>query len=352
MGRERMDTWQEWRAELVAGRDENVQELDKENIAAQGDAAECVCTHLKLVSTGVAEMVQQTHQADGNGQVDNGASGYPEQWITDPHVLASKGGAHVFNEHKMHVHRSVNSHGVAHDHDMDSAVAVSSGAGSRVSSGADVSELWWNTSGYFRPRPSLSSMVGMFLIERYHTTLLHGGSRLEAYPRFGGLEGDETRTLIQQIFLDSMPARHVIIESIDCDIESALVAKFLRRVQEDRATVEAAFAFYHSSGTNVTKHAGVAHQHVELESNDRRCVDVILMMVGGRGPKGPQGKDVSVIGSDAQYSFVRDDSYLLSHHITYRTQGGEKRRVGGGWDDPFARALSNALQRANNQQKK
>merc|ERR1712039_1081151 len=73
-----------------------------------------------------------------------------------------------------------------------------------------------------------------------------------------------------------------------------------------------------------------------------RYVNVILMLANGRGSRCPQGKDLSIISSDAQYSFVRDDRYVLSHRITYHTQGGEKRRVGGGWDDPFARALTNA----------
>merc|ERR1712217_996218 len=138
------------------------------------------------------------------------------------------------------------------------------------------------------------------------------------------------------------------IDSIVGVMRSSEAADFVRRLQEQRATVDAAFAFpvADSQGVNATKHAGVAHQHLDARDDDVRHMDVILTMVGGHERRSSLWRDVSLNTSDAQYRFVHADRYLHSHRITYRVQGGQKRRVGGGWHDPFARALSNALQRS------
>merc|ERR1712151_1437063 len=105
--------------------------------------------------------------------------------------------------------------------------------------------------------------------------------------------------------------------SVVCVVDLERVIRFLQRAQGERAMVEAAFAFSHSSGTSVTKHSGVAHQHVEHAFDGGRYVNVILMLANGRGSRCPHGKDHAVVSGDAQYNWVSDDRYVLSHRITY-----------------------------------
>lgn len=79
---------------------------------------------------------------------------------------------------------------------------------------------------------------------------------------------------------------------------------------------------------------------------------VVLVVVGSAALKGQQGERGAVTTMDrifnpTQYCFVEDNRMLVSHLVTYRTKSGSNRkRIGGGWEDPFEKALSAAIRRA------
>lgn len=181
------------------------------------------------------------------------------------------------------------------------------------------------------------------------------------------------RAAVERLFFDSMPRRHVRIDSVETVINPGLLKRFLERVTKEEACVEATFhgtrqeaseailrnglvpdkngiaAYGH--GVYVGTHAGVAHQYATPDDSGRRFMCVVLVVVGSRVVKGAQGANSTVTQLDrlvnpTQYCVVDSDRLLVSHLITYRVVGGQPRRIGGGFDDPFQRRLSRAVERS------
>ena len=101
-------------------------------------------------------------------------------------------------------------------------------------------------------------------------------------------------------------------------------------------------------GQTLGAHAGVAHQYADPEpkgaSTGLRCMCVVLVNIGSSIVKGKEGMESAVTAVDrvvnpTQYCFVDETRILVSHVITYRVTGGARKRIGGGWFDPFAKKL-------------
>eukprot|EP00927_Polykrikos_kofoidii_P044359 TRINITY_DN38343_c0_g2_i1.p1 TRINITY_DN38343_c0_g2~~TRINITY_DN38343_c0_g2_i1.p1 ORF type:complete len:923 (+),score=95.06 TRINITY_DN38343_c0_g2_i1:117-2885(+) len=185
-------------------------------------------------------------------------------------------------------------------------------------------------------------------------------------------DSQKDRSLVERLIFDSMPKRFVRIESVASVINPRLANRFLERVAAEKACVEATFhgtrvehvdnilragllpessstkAYGH--GVYVGTHAGVAHQYADPGTDGRRFMCVVLVVVGSEVVKGEQGQMAAVTAMDrlvnpTQYCFVDADRLLVSHLITYRVACANRRRIGGGWEDPFQDKLSSALRR-------
>lgn len=188
-----------------------------------------------------------------------------------------------------------------------------------------------------------------------------------------GLPVESDSQMIQQLFFDSMPEKFVQIEEVQQLIFPELLRKFLKKVSAGRNSVEATFhgtrADYvdlimsqglkpevcqvgaYGRGAYVGTHAGIAHQYAGPDKSGRRYMCVVLVVVGSDAVKGKQGQRPRSTAMDSlvnptQYCFVEEDRCLASHVITYRVNGGSRKRIGGGWDDPFERKLSAAIRRS------
>jgi len=211
-------------------------------------------------------------------------------------------------------------------------------------------------------------------------TSLRGMARESVLDRLGVNAGDPDPTeysdevdIVKRLFLDSMPAKFITIWNIKRVVNPHLFRRFLARVAEDRASVEATFhgtrtectesilrdGFLTSTsstaaygfGVYVGTHAGVAHQYADPDVAQRRHICLVLVVVGGRVVQGKSQRTARMTAVDnsvnpTQYCFVDEDRLLVSHLIEYSTLPGIRKRVGGGWEDPFARALNHAVQRA------
>lgn len=184
---------------------------------------------------------------------------------------------------------------------------------------------------------------------------------------------DDGEDVVRKLFLDSLPASGIEIESIEQVFQPGLLARFLRRVAEDRTSVEATFhgtraehigqimreglnpnmcvTGAYGRGAYVGTHAGVAHQYADPDESGQRHIAVILAVVGPNAVKGSQGEQALTTAMDrlvnpTQYCFVDEDRLYVSHLVRYRTTNSERHRVGGGWEDPFQVCLDGAVRRA------
>jgi hypothetical protein len=178
----------------------------------------------------------------------------------------------------------------------------------------------------------------------------------------------ECRAVIENLFFDSIPRQHVVIHAIESVANLGLAGRFVKRVKDDNAHVGVTFhgaqpehvehllregILPQNMDMRVGAHAGVAHLHAEADQRGRRIICVLLTAISqnaGEHQRQPgQGGEVNVLDklvSQTHYGVVDEDRSLVSHLICYGVRGG-RRRVGGGFDDPFLRRLSSAVQRAS-----
>lgn len=184
---------------------------------------------------------------------------------------------------------------------------------------------------------------------------------------------------IENIFFDSIPRKHVEIKSIEQVLRIDLLKRFLRKVSEESASIEATFhgtreeyvkdildvglnpnlcaTGAYGRGAYVGTHAGVAHQYADPNEEGWRHMCVILVVVGRAVVKGKEGEQCPSTALDSlvnptQYCFVEEDRLYCSHLITYRVVKTNNRRTGGGWEDPFQRKLTCAVSKAAKQRNK
>lgn len=190
-----------------------------------------------------------------------------------------------------------------------------------------------------------------------------------------GASASSGSSLVSRLFFDSMPESVVKIESVQQLIHPDLLRRFLRTVASECNCVEATFHGARAdcidsivnSGMNpdacqmgaygyggyVGTHAGVAHQYTTPDKSGLHHMCLMLVVVGSdvvigkRGLRSPR----SVTAMDSknnptQYCFVDEERLLASHVIQYRITTDERKRTGGGWDDPFERTLNAAIRRS------
>lgn len=184
---------------------------------------------------------------------------------------------------------------------------------------------------------------------------------------------DDGAGIVRLLFLDSIPEDCIEIESIRPLFQLQLLKPFLRVVTEERASVEATFhgtrveslrgvweqgllpglcaIGAYGRGSYVAAHAGVAHQYCSPDARGYRYMCVVLAAPGCQATKGRPGEEPVVTAMDrlqnpTQYCFSDPTRLYVSHVITYRVTYTMGRRVGGGWEDPFQRALNTALVRS------
>mmetsp|Transcript_149373 Transcript_149373/g.271929 ORF Transcript_149373/g.271929 Transcript_149373/m.271929 type:complete len:961 (+) Transcript_149373:97-2979(+) len=194
-----------------------------------------------------------------------------------------------------------------------------------------------------------------------------------------GLAKDVDADLVKRLFFDSMPERLVRIESIEQVISPKLLKRFLKVVAEEIGAVEATFhgtkpdlaekivstglstgicqTGAYGLGAYVGTHAGVAHQYADADEAGRRYMCLVLVVAGKKVVKGQQGEQPKATALDnlsnpTQYCFVDEERLLVSHLITYHAKMGTRKRIGGGWHDPFQTKLSGAVRRAAQRSRK
>eukprot|EP00747_Dinoflagellata_sp_TGD_P223659 gnl/TRDRNA2_/TRDRNA2_95291_c0_seq1.p1 gnl/TRDRNA2_/TRDRNA2_95291_c0~~gnl/TRDRNA2_/TRDRNA2_95291_c0_seq1.p1 ORF type:complete len:469 (-),score=79.36 gnl/TRDRNA2_/TRDRNA2_95291_c0_seq1:38-1378(-) len=190
---------------------------------------------------------------------------------------------------------------------------------------------------------------------------------------------DDGSGAVRAFFFDSMPEKYVEIRSIQQVMERSLLKKFLKRVADARSSVETTWhgtraehvesilknglipalcsTGAYGKGSYVGTHAGVAHQYADPDGEGWRHMLVLLVAVGNHVVKGHQGEQAAVTAMDrlrnpTQYCFVDEDRLYISHLITYRVTSSVFHYVGGGYEDPFQRALTMAVLRAAQAERK
>lgn len=179
-------------------------------------------------------------------------------------------------------------------------------------------------------------------------------------PRSGGTAGqltqpeDDGRPMVEQLFFDSMPRSCLRIDSFRHVVNSGLHQRFLQRVAEDGARVEACFfaparpdlvdAIFKGGlltagdeAARVFTHAGAAHACSKAAIDGSRLMFVVLVTVGGRGvmPTDP---------SSQEYAPSEEDTTLITHLLQYTVLSTEED---GHVSDPFTRELQDAISRSS-----
>jgi hypothetical protein len=177
-------------------------------------------------------------------------------------------------------------------------------------------------------------------------------------------------TLVEKIFLDSIPRKQVEIRSIEQVLRPELLQPFLKKVIEEAASVEICWhgtqdkyvdaildkglnpslcsTGAYGVGAYVGTHAGVAHQYADPSVEGHRHMFCTLVVVGNSLVKGVEGMQCNTTATDrlinpTQYCFVHQERLYCSHLVTYKCVNTLKRRTGGGYQDPFQRKLETAL---------
>eukprot|EP00928_Gymnodinium_smaydae_P008365 TRINITY_DN13046_c0_g1_i1.p1 TRINITY_DN13046_c0_g1~~TRINITY_DN13046_c0_g1_i1.p1 ORF type:complete len:834 (-),score=42.74 TRINITY_DN13046_c0_g1_i1:117-2303(-) len=184
---------------------------------------------------------------------------------------------------------------------------------------------------------------------------------------------DHGTDMIKRLFFDSIPRKYATISSVKLVVAPRLLKKINARVSEAKCSVEATFhgtrleyvdaileqglnpsmcsTGAYGTGAYVGTHAGVAHQYADPDASRDRHMCVVLVVVGKSVKKGLEGEQAKTTAVDkmlnpTQYCFVDESRLYVSHVITYRVSDVDKIRTGGGWEDPFQKALSSAVMRA------
>lgn len=181
-------------------------------------------------------------------------------------------------------------------------------------------------------------------------------------------------SLVEKLFYDSVPRKHVEIECIEPVLRPELLQRFLRKVAEEDTIIEACWhgtqehhvdpivnnglnpslcaTGAYGRGAYVGTHAGVAHQYADPNEDGWRHMFCILVVVGSSVVKGVEGRESAGVTqcdrliNPTQYCFVDEERLFCSHLVTYRVNQMTNRRTGGGWEDPFQRKLVSAVTRA------
>jgi len=180
-------------------------------------------------------------------------------------------------------------------------------------------------------------------------------------------EASSSAQVIENLFFESVPRQHVVIHSIEVVLDLAAAKRFVERVEDDGASVGVTFhaarpedvgrirregSLTKDFGSQVWAHAGTAHLHADQDQKGRRFLCVLLTAVREdlraqvSGEKRSHG---APLGEDFQARV--EERALVSHLISYSVHGGGRKRVGGGFDDPFQRRLSSAVQQAGSRQR-
>jgi len=190
-----------------------------------------------------------------------------------------------------------------------------------------------------------------------------------------------SQSLIERMFFDSIPRKHVEIKYIEQVLRADLLKKFLRRVTADakadtKADATSVEVCWHGTqqkyekaildeglnpdlcstgaygrGAYVGTHAGIAHQYADPDEEGWRRMFLLLVVVGSSLVRGDQGKQANTTACDGmvnptQYCFLEQDRLYCSHLITYRVLDMNNKRTGGGYQDPFQRKLEVAVCKA------
>eukprot|EP00747_Dinoflagellata_sp_TGD_P101839 gnl/TRDRNA2_/TRDRNA2_168471_c2_seq1.p1 gnl/TRDRNA2_/TRDRNA2_168471_c2~~gnl/TRDRNA2_/TRDRNA2_168471_c2_seq1.p1 ORF type:complete len:898 (-),score=91.25 gnl/TRDRNA2_/TRDRNA2_168471_c2_seq1:115-2700(-) len=215
--------------------------------------------------------------------------------------------------------------------------------------------------------------------EAMHPQRVHYGNILLDRARTAleckGVDKHSDRLVVERLFFDSIPEKHIKILDVEQVIQPALLKQFCRQLVTDRVCVEAAFhgtrvenldaivaqglsttscqTGAYGTGAYVGTHAGVAHQYADPDESGVRHMCLVLVVVGHHAIRGHQGEaphhgEVAMdhLVNPTQYCFVDAEKLLVSHIVTYKVTGGERHRIGGGWEDPFQQKLSYAVSRA------
>lgn len=184
---------------------------------------------------------------------------------------------------------------------------------------------------------------------------------------------DHGGSLVQSLFMDSVPHSNCEIVSIEQVLRPELLARFLKCVIEERSSVEATFhgtraeliprllleglnpdmctTGAYGRGAYVGVHAGIAHQYADPDTDGLRYMCVVLVVTGKDVVKGVSGVEMAGTSMDrlvnpTQYCLVDERRLYISHLITYKTTETGQHRIGGGWQDLFQVKLSSAIRRA------
>jgi len=181
----------------------------------------------------------------------------------------------------------------------------------------------------------------------------------------------ECRTVIENLFFDSIPRQHVMILGIENVANPVASKRFLQHIKEENLHVGVTFHGAqpeHVEGimregilpedwqANIGAHAGLAHLHAEADQRGRRFLCVLLTAIShaagdqrqprSGSPKLGEVNAMDRLTNQTYYGPVGEDRILVSHIITYGVCGGNRKRLGGGgFDDPFLRRLNSAVQR-------
>lgn len=246
-------------------------------------------------------------------------------------------------------------------------------------------KLWYHKTCLHKDLlgPQLFRMaLGMMVTPRraMHPQRAWGGGKLLREISSGSLSSDTADTdneaieVVRRIFIDSLPRNSTEILEIKPIYQPVLLEKFLTKLTEEQATVEltwhgtrsehvqsilkdgldpsACETGAYGQGAYVGTHSGVAHQYADPDEDGYRHMCAMLVVVGNKIAQGHQGEQPEATCMDrlvnpTQYCLVDANRLYVSHLIKYRVVAAHKRRVGGGFEDPFQRALIGAIHRAS-----
>eukprot|EP00931_Biecheleriopsis_adriatica_P056653 TRINITY_DN33578_c0_g1_i1.p1 TRINITY_DN33578_c0_g1~~TRINITY_DN33578_c0_g1_i1.p1 ORF type:complete len:573 (+),score=106.26 TRINITY_DN33578_c0_g1_i1:68-1786(+) len=155
--------------------------------------------------------------------------------------------------------------------------------------------------------------------------------------------------IVRQLFFDSMPSAEITIESIDVVCKASMSEQFLKKVAEERSSVEVVFhgtrasnvpsiidhgldtsaercsRGHHGVGSYVAVHAGFAHLYTSASCGGRRFMFCILCDPGRTAKGKPRARHNFTTVDDGwnpgQYCFVDANRLLVTHLITYVLNG-------------------------------
>eukprot|EP00929_Paragymnodinium_shiwhaense_P102103 TRINITY_DN65296_c0_g1_i1.p1 TRINITY_DN65296_c0_g1~~TRINITY_DN65296_c0_g1_i1.p1 ORF type:complete len:443 (-),score=63.93 TRINITY_DN65296_c0_g1_i1:124-1452(-) len=214
-------------------------------------------------------------------------------------------------------------------------------------------------------KSALRWQVGFSLLWRLHDRLYCGSS-----------DHADSIEMIRRAFLDSVPKDRVEIGDVRLLVHQELFSRFVDHISHQPVKVEATWhgtrseylenivtggldpalcsTSAYGTGAYVGTHAGVAHQYADPDSAGWRHMFLMLAgitagvvkgVAGSRSPSPAIAADS--LANPTQYCFTDGRSLYAAALVRYRVTRSTLHAVGGGWDDPWQRALSLAISRAH-----